>query len=61
MHLMQYSMISYYCPETLHSQQTVSQELGAMGLTPRYEIVTEDGLFSIDIGVQWRGRWEAEK
>ena len=32
------------------------QEMRGMGLSPRYEIITQDGLFSIDMAVKWRGR-----
>ncbi len=32
------------------------QEMYDMGLRPQYEILTKDGLFSIDIAVKWQGR-----
>lgn len=34
-----------------------SQELKGMGLDLRYETVTSDGLFSMDMAVVWRSKW----
>ena len=37
-------------------QRQVFEELDRMGLDPRNEARTSDGLFSIDIGIRWKGR-----
>ncbi|GAX75247.1 hypothetical protein CEUSTIGMA_g2692.t1 [Chlamydomonas eustigma] len=37
-------------------QIAVGKALLRMGLRPKYEVLTEDGLFSIDIAVKWKGR-----
>lgn len=31
-----------------------------LGLAVAQEALTEDGLFSIDLAVEWKGRWETK-
>ena len=38
-------------------QESVAKVMRSMGLNPRYEALTRDGLLSIDIAVKWRGRY----